>query len=346
MKRLLASFLLVIPIIASAQLGGSAVNSVLDVPSSARVAALGGNQIAVYDNDLNLGIYNPALLNKSMADQVSLSYLDWFSDISLGNVAYARHYDSINTTFSASVFYADFGTFNRTDETGMSLGTFSVGEYAIALSAAQQIDSIFSLGATVKYIFSSYDSYSASGVALDAGGVYMHPNKLLTIAAMLRNIGYQIDSFSEEREKLPFNAQLGLTYKLKHAPFRLGLILENLQKWDLSYDDPNEPAQIDPNTGQAIISTPTVVDKALRHIVVNNEIILSNNFMLRVGYNFRRRAELAVDVKPGSVGLTYGLGIRLKKLHLSYGRGAYHIGGIPNNFTLALRFADFRKDAQ
>ena len=81
MKRLLVAFLTLAPYTIFCQIGGTAVNSVLDIPSSARVAALGGNQIAVYDDDLNLGIYNPALLNKGMANQLTLSYLDWFSDI-------------------------------------------------------------------------------------------------------------------------------------------------------------------------------------------------------------------------------------------------------------------------
>ncbi len=38
---------------ASAQFGGKAVFRVLDVPSSARIAALGGSPIAVLDNDIN-----------------------------------------------------------------------------------------------------------------------------------------------------------------------------------------------------------------------------------------------------------------------------------------------------
>ncbi|MBS1547820.1 MAG: hypothetical protein JSU02_10685, partial [Bacteroidetes bacterium] len=73
-------FLTTLPIIAlltpaAAQLGGSTVFRVLDIPSSARVSALGGSPVAVYDNDINLGLFNPALLNESMAKQVALSYL-------------------------------------------------------------------------------------------------------------------------------------------------------------------------------------------------------------------------------------------------------------------------------
>lgn len=325
----------------SAQLGGNAVNTILEIPTSARVASLGGNQIAVMDNDLNLGVYNPALLNPLMDQQVALSYLDWFSDINMGFASYSMHLDSLRTTFAATVLFADYGSFVRTDATGTELGSFRAGDYSFGISAGHQIDSLFSLGAGLKYIYSAYDTYSASGLALDVGGIYTHPNKLLTVAAMIRNIGYQVDGFTDEREDLPLNVQIGTTYKFKYAPFRLGLILDNLQKWDLTFDDPNASVQIDPTTGEVIEEEFTTFDIALRHVIINNEILLSDNFMLRVGYNFRRRAELAFDTKPGAVGLTYGIGLRLSKFHISYGRASYHLAGASNTFTIALRFQDF-----
>ena len=343
MKRILAFLFLVFPLLTNAQIGGTAVNTVLDIPASARVAALGGNQIAVVDNDLNLAIYNPALLNPLMRDQVTLSYLNWFSDINLGNVSYGKHLDSLNTTIAGTVQFIDYGSFVRTDPVGAELGTFKVGEYVGSFSAAQRIDSLFRIGASLKYIYSAFDSFTSSAVALDVGGVYQHPNKLLTIAVLMRNIGYQFDSFNDTREALPFQAQLGLTYKFKHAPFRLGLIFENLQKWDLTFVDSNQPVQIDPNTGLVIAETFNFTDKLLRHIILNNEIIFGKNFMVRLGYNFRRRAELAFDTKPAAVGLSYGLGMRLSKFHLSYGRASYHLGGVSNTFSVALRFSDFKQ---
>lgn len=45
---------------AYAQVGGQQVFRVLDIPASARASALGGNYIAVKDNDSNLGLYNPS----------------------------------------------------------------------------------------------------------------------------------------------------------------------------------------------------------------------------------------------------------------------------------------------
>ena len=43
----------------------------LDLPNSAKVAALGGTQIALADNDLGLTFYNPSLLKDSMRNQLS-----------------------------------------------------------------------------------------------------------------------------------------------------------------------------------------------------------------------------------------------------------------------------------
>jgi hypothetical protein len=344
--RLALLFILLVQVgMTHAQLGGSAVNTILEIPSSARVSSLGGNQIAVMDNDLNLGVYNPALLNPLMSNQVAFSYLDWFSDINMGFASYSKHFDSLKTTFAATVLFADYGSFIRTDPTGTELGSFRAGDYSLGISAGHQIDTLFSVGAGLKYIYSSYDTYTSSGVALDLGGIYTHPNKLFTVAAMIRNIGYQVDGFTDEREDLPLNIQLGTTYKFKYAPFRLGLILDNLQKWDLTFEDPNDAVQIDPTTGEVIQEEFTTLDKALRHVIINNEIILSDNFNIRVGYNFRRRAELAFDTKPGGVGLTYGVGLRLSKFHISYGRASYHLAGASNTFTIALRFQEFNRSS-
>ncbi len=84
----------------SAQLGGNSAFRVLDIPASARASALGGNYIAVKDNDINLGIFNPGLLNPEMGRQVALSYLPYFEGVKIGYASYAHHFDSLKTTFS------------------------------------------------------------------------------------------------------------------------------------------------------------------------------------------------------------------------------------------------------
>jgi hypothetical protein len=43
------------------------------------------------------------------------------------------------------------------------------------------------------------------------------------------------------------------------------------------------------------------------------------------------------------VGLSFGVGLRVSKFHISYGFSQLHLAGISNTITLALRFADFKK---
>ena len=341
---LFTSFLL--GLTAYAQVGGQQVFRVLDIPASARASALGGNYIAVKDNDSNLGLYNPSLLNADMNRQVSLSYLPYFEGIKVGYASYAHHFDSLRTTFSGMLQYVDYGSFNRTDETGTELGQFRAGEYAFQIGAGRAIDSLFSIGANIKVIASNLDTYTSTGFALDVGGTYHKPSKGLTIAALLRGMGRQTSAFTSEREDLPFQVLAGVTYKFKHAPFRLGLMLENLQRWDLTYPDDERDRQIDPTTGEVVVKKTTNAEKALLHAVPSAEILLSKNFMIRLGYNFRTRYEMVLANRPRAVGLSFGLGLRVSKVHISYGFSQLHLAGIRNTITLAVRFSDFQKKVE
>lgn len=331
-------------IVAHAQIGGTAVFRVLDIPSSARISALGGSPVAVYDNDINLGLFNPGLLNASMSKQVSLSYMPYVDGINIGYAAYAHSFDSLGITTSGSVQFVDYGTFTRRDASGQDQGTFNAGEYVVQLAAGRAIDSVFSIGVNLKFITSHLESYNATGWAADIGGVYVKKVLGLTVGATLRNIGFVSSNYTSVKEKLPFQAQLSTTYKFRHAPFRLGLSIDNIQQWDLTYDDPNVQTQIDPTTGEVIVDKVTTVDRALLHIVPNAEIVFGQNFMLRFGYNFRRRQELVVDVKPGLSAISFGIGMKVSRLLLSYSYAQFNPAGASNTFTLALRFDDLKRN--
>jgi len=343
LRSFASSVLVLFAPLAFAQLGGTASFRILDIPNSARQSALGGNYIAVYDNDINLGIFNPALLNRSMGRQVALSYLPYFDGINIGYAGYAHHFDSLGATFAGSVQYVDYGTFTRTDESGNELGQFKAGEYVFQVGGGIPVDSLFSIGANVKFITSNLDTWNSTAVAVDLGGVFHKESKGITVAALVRNLGYQVSTFTNEREKLPLQVQLGTTYRFKHAPFRLGLMLEQLQQADLSYEDPNAVRQIDPTTGEVIEDKVTRFEKAMLHVVPSAEILLSQNFMLRLGYNFRRRQEMVLPDKPSITGLSFGVGLKVSKIHVSYGYSQINLAGISNTFTVAVRFADFKK---
>jgi len=133
-------------------------------------------------------------------------------------------------------------------------------------------------------------------------------------------------------EPLPFELQLGLSKKLAHTPLRISVVARHLEKWDLTYVDPQhiEPT-VDPLSGEPIPEKKfsKFMDKGMRHIVVGGEFSPVKNFSLRLGFNYQRRKELRVDTRLSTIGFCWGLGLRIKKISFSYSRATYHLAGSP-----------------
>ena len=63
--------------VARGQIGGESTYQFLEITNSARIAALGGTQIAINDSaDLNLPFHNPAVLHKNMNNRVLVNYIN------------------------------------------------------------------------------------------------------------------------------------------------------------------------------------------------------------------------------------------------------------------------------
>lgn len=330
---------------ASAQVGGNNTYEFLNLPISARVSALGGNLIPAKDNDLNISLINPSLLSDSMSNNIALSYINYFADVNYGYVAYAKHIENIGN-FSAGVHYLDYGKFIRADEIGNIDGTFGASEMSFNLAFAKSIlDTNLTVGVTLKTIYSHLESYTSWGSAIDLGATYVRPSQGFAAAVVVKNMGRQWKPYVEDnREKLPFEIQIGISKKPKHVPFRISLVYENVEKWDLTYIDPaNPPLTEDPLTGEPIKQNKTKIwgDKFMRHLVIGGEFILTKNFFLRAGYNYQRRKELKIPEKRGATGFSFGFGFRIYKFHLSYGRAVYHLAGPSNNFSISCDLNSF-----
>ena len=271
-KLLFIFFISVLSISAFPQIGGNNTYEFLNLPISARVTALGGSLISTRDNDLNVSLTNPALLTDSMNNNMALSYINYVGDIKYGYASYAKSFKKIGL-ICGGIQYLNYGRFIRADESGNTDGTFGANEMSFNLSYARSIlDSNLNVGVTLKTIYSNLDTYSSLGSAVDLGAVYAIPSKELTFAAVIKNAGRQWKPYiSGNREKLPFEIQLGLSKKLKHVPFRLSMVYENLEKWDLTYLDPANPVlTVDPLTGESIKQNKYKIlgDKLMRHIVI------------------------------------------------------------------------------
>jgi len=345
-KRLLSFLLsLMIGLPLMAQVTGNTTYNFLRLSSSARVSALGGNQIAVKDNDPFLAVDNPSLLNKEMDAKLSMTYLDYVSDINYGFASFTKHFDSIGT-FNIGVKYISYGDFTETDAAGNEIGSFTAGEYAYFLGYAYQLDSNFSVGANLKGIYSSLYDYQSFGLGVDLGFTYFSQKRGVTLALVAKNMGRQLTSYTDadQRENLPFEMQLGFSKRLKRVPLRVGVIWQHLQVWDLNYENPNEDTEENTLLGEDTQDEDNenpFFENLKRHLIFNAEFLISENFNVRLGYNYFHRRELRIDEELGTIGLSWGLGFRISKFHISYARSAFHQTGATNSFSISTRLSDF-----
>ncbi len=219
--RSIAAFsllLFLVPFQILAQKGGESTYSFLGLTNAAKVAALGGELVSLMDDDINLIFHNPSLLTPQMHNHLNLNYVNYFAGVNYGYASYAYHREGIGN-FAAGIHYVNYGTFDRTDELGQSLGTFRASEYALNLFYSRSIiDTFLTAGVNLKPLYSSLENYSSLGIAMDAGITYHHPRTLTTVALVVKNLGTQFTTYAGEREKVPFELQAGITQGLAHAP--------------------------------------------------------------------------------------------------------------------------------
>ncbi len=314
------------------QIGGEYTYDFLNLTNSARMAALGGNQVALNDStDLNVSYNNPSLLNSEMKNQLAVNYVDYFAGVNYGYAAYSFG-TPLPGNLAVGVHYINYGKFDEALATGEKTGaTFNAAEYAFNIIWSDRYKQ-FGYGINLKPILSTFESYQSIGFAADLGLSYYSKNQNMVAALVARNIGTQITTYYEgaENESIPFDLQFGISQRLQHAPIRLAATLQHLQKWDLA--KPEED-----NSGTTTVyKEDNFTKKFMRHMVLGVELLPSPNFTIRAGYNYQLRQEMKLDEKMSTVGFSWGFGFRIKRFHINYGSARYHLAGSSNLISIAI----------
>ncbi len=325
---------------AVAQSQSGRVYEFINLPSTARITALGGYAVPGIEHDLGMALYYPSLLTGKMPRQLSLNFVDYFGDISYGTAAMNYGFERAGN-FSLSVQYISYGSFIHADEFGNLLGEFNAGEYAIGVGWGKELSEKLSIGSNLKAIFSTFEEFSSFGLAADVSLSYRDPERMIASGLVFRNIGRQITHYYDNaNESLPFDIVLGISKKLINAPLRFSFVAHNLHNYDLTYNEllPSNQTLIgaeenERSTAQERFSE--ISDQLLRHAVFGIEFMPSQNFVASLGYNYRRRQEMKVDTRISTVGLSWGIGIKISHFMFQYGRSNYHLAGAPNHFSIS-----------
>ncbi len=263
----------------------------LDV--GAKASSLSGSYTAM-ENDVNVIFYNPAGIATVKDKQASVGFYKYLLDINSGNAAYVQKYKDIGY-IGVGIQYINYGSFDRYDVNSNNTGTFGASDMALSLGYGNSYNNLF-YGANLKLIYSSYDSYKSSAVAVDLGAMYKFPKALTTVGVSLLNAGAQISAYQDYKEKLPLDLRVGLTKKLENSPLTLSVGFYSLNE---SYDK--------------------FFDR-FKNITAGAEFEISSNINFRVGYDNQLRQELKTGSAIGIGGFSAGLGIKLHdKYQIDYG---------------------------
>lgn len=315
---LLLCLMITLPLSAQIKGAGSGVFHFLNLPASSRLNALGGENVSISDDDISMAFINPALLTAHTDKVLQLNYAYYLAGTMFGSAMYGHNYR--DNYFGAAVHYLDYGKMSYADENGNLLGTtFTAKDICVNLMYARQLGPLFRVGATLKPIFSVYEQYTSFAMGADIGGHFQTADSTFQMGLALRNVGWQLKSFYEEdfgqhTEMLPLNLELGLSYRLAHAPLRFSLTAHNLQCWDIA------PA------GEEVMW----YDMLFRHTIWAVDIVpKSNKFYLTFSYNHRRQAEMNLTDVRSLAGFAFGAGIKIYKFRLGFAMSQY----TKSNFT-------------
>ncbi|CAM2995508.1 penicillin-binding protein [Chryseobacterium flavum] len=328
MKKIIIFSLFLSGIVSYAQTGTN-VYPFLNVPVSARQAALGGDAISIRDYDVSFAIANPALLNKDSDKQLSVNATAYLADSKYGTIAYAKDFDNGHMA-TINARYMSYGSIPRTDESGFENGEFKASDVAIGAGYAYQFEEDWTIGGGINFVTSKIDNYTSSAISGTAGITYHNKKNKEALSLVLRNFGFQLKSFNGVRENLPFRVDLGYTRILKNFPLAITITAHDLQQFDISSE-----YNVD---GQKVNAGRKIAD----HFSLGAELFPEKNFNIRLGYNVKRGNELAVADQRNFSGLSAGFGVKVSMFRIDYAHVRYHNSSNVNQIGISMDLSGHR----
>lgn len=316
-------------------LGGTAVYNFLNLPSSPMLSASGGVNTSYAANDMGLAMNNPALLNPLLDAQVAFHFNAFFAGIKGYQLTGARYSKKLNTTFGGGLFYLDYGRLPQTDAAGNEQGFFRPVDFVLQASASKKYLEKWQYGLSTKFIYSSYQQFKSAGAAIDFGLLYNDTANFFSAGLLAKNMGVQLSGYTNRKEEIPFDLQIGLTKRLAKSPFGFSLTAQQVHRFNLEYNDTSF------NRDNNFIYKSSFANKVFNHLVFAAHVYLSKNLEASLGYNFLRRTQLNLGASGNGLnGFSAGFKMAFNKLEVQYARAYFQRSGAYNQFGIGLHLAE------
>ena len=319
---------------ASAQ-DGTTAYEFLNISPSARVYGLGGHNITVIDDDINLVDQNPALLGPEFNKQVGLSYMHYIGSANFMGARYGQGLGE-HGAIAGGIQYYGYGELTEADVNGSITGKFSASDVAFNVAYSHDITDYLRGGINVKMVLSNYADFSAVALATDLGINYYNPDNDLSLSLVLRNLGGQVKKFNQTSDKLPWDIQLGMSKGLGTTPFRLSVTAVNLTKWKLPYFEPADKN----STTSELVKRDKFMGNLFRHLVFGLEFLPHDRMYVGLGYNYKTRTDMSTYSRNLLSGFSLGAGMKVKAFGFGVALAQPHTGATTFMLNLATSIGD------
>ena len=329
-KYLYIIYMCVLAVAARAQVGDEAYSFLL-LPTSTHAAALGGHTVSLVETDPSLGFHNPALLGGEMDNMLNLTYMNYISDINVGSAIYTKAFKDKGAWGVGASFFS-YGKIEEYSEENIYVGDASAKDIDVQGFFAYDLSEKWRGGVSLKLLYSAMADFSSFGLGVDAGLSYYDAEKKFSFGFALKNVGAQLKAYHEERQKMPWDIQMGISKQMAHAPIRLSLTAMYLNKWDFDHIDEDDAEYEGDSFGQTL----------LKHFVVGVDWLPSENFWVGVGYNPKRGMDMKREGGSFLSGFSAGAGLHIKMFDVGVSVAKYHPSAMSLMMNVAVRFSDFK----
>ena len=321
-----------------AQTGGQSSFQFLSIPTSAKQEALGNSVISRFSPDIAFVYKNPALSSAALHRKADFTFYNYFLDAYAINLLYVHNLPEV-ASLSFGFQVLDHKQFEKRSVTGERIAVFYSSEYSLHLGFSRSlIADKLRIGLSLKPALSYQDQLWAFALVSDIGLVYYDAPKKISASVLISNVGMQLKTYTaENREAMAFSLQIGISKQLAHAPFRLSLLLHDLNRFDVLGSRVSLPTN---NNHESTERSPLVIalDQAFAHTAYGIEFLLSKSFNVQVGFDYQKRRELMATVKQGLVGFSGGFSIQTRRFGLNYAFSRFHLAGSTHLFSINIPF--------
>lgn len=227
MLRALISLLVVaclaVPVASSAEDGTTGV-AFLKLGAGARAIAMGDAYVAL-GGDASSVYWNPAGAVGVENIDVVLMHSEWFEGIRYEFLGGVQSDGRQAFGLGLTGLYTDDIEKREEDPLAEPIGTFRVFDFSVAGTYALRLTERFDVGGSVKYLNETIDEVSATGFAVDLGGIYRVPAVPgLSAGVAVQNLGPQM-KFDVDPFDLPALARLGAALEVPVESMNGDLVL-------------------------------------------------------------------------------------------------------------------------